>query len=349
MSELKAFITTIRPVAEVYIDMVRNGNMRICRGKDGDKVRARILVDSGKCRFRETEEFLEGCGSNSVKFPSLCEVICTARMVASGPKVFRPSLAECEAFEEVELRIPLECYAQPFPAFVIEYPEGYWVRNECRVRMSGEERAFQPGFTIINHDAESRMIALTTYGRGANSFIFAGLVGVGDHATIEDNIRSIINGSISDSGMESDDAAVDTRCLRVAMNCCMMLVNRGFKRSPETNAALIERLHAQAEKARKREGDGSRTARNNMLDAKAVPQFYQFSQVVSVRGLVGSSGAMEHTPTGRKLRPHWRTAHWKMQPHGPKNSLRKPRLVPHVMVNGDEFQGDVSQTFYQQK
>lgn len=48
----------------------------------------------------------------------------------------------------------------------------------------------------------------------------------------------------------------------------------------------------------------------------------------------------ESESTGRETRPHWRRGHWRMQPHGPKHSLRKAKLIMPMLIRKDRLSDD---------
>ena len=53
------------------------------------------------------------------------------QVAVSGPKVFRPTLDQCLAMEQVAPRIPIGDYAQPYPVMLIDLPEEYQRRRAC--------------------------------------------------------------------------------------------------------------------------------------------------------------------------------------------------------------------------
>jgi len=42
-----------------------------------------------------------------------------------------------------------------------------------------------------------------------------------------------------------------------------------------------------------------------------------------------------------ELAPHWRRGHFRMQPHGPQNSLRKVTFIAPTLVRADRLQGPI--------
>lgn len=48
-----------------------------------------------------------------------------SKLFASGPKLFKPTVEQCEAMAEVELDIPFDEYRQPYPVIIFEYPQAF--------------------------------------------------------------------------------------------------------------------------------------------------------------------------------------------------------------------------------
>ena len=48
------------------------------------------------------------------------------------------------------------------------------------------------------------------------------------------------------------------------------------------------------------------------------------------------------TGGGHTVRGHWRRGHMRMQPHGPKNSLRKLIVIKPILIHPEDYRGDGS-------
>src|SRR5262245_43717192 len=102
---------------------------RVCRFaiRDGDPF---ADVNYDRCAFKRTEMVLRGMEYlNNGRFAGAIAAYLDGMLLHHGPKVFRPTPDECDALAEIELSLPLAEYAQPFPAFQVEYPHAWRARN----------------------------------------------------------------------------------------------------------------------------------------------------------------------------------------------------------------------------
>lgn len=263
-----------------------------------------------------------------------------ANLLGVGAKVFRPTAAECFALEEIEIRLPVAEYAQPFPTFAVEFPPEYTAARRMRGTglFIGVEQQYAPVGQIVSHDPGLGLILASTITDSADETVLCGIVGDPASATMEDDLGRTLADA---EPINEDETAVQKRCCRVAMNACLLLVDRGFRKAAADPAA--ERASKELEQAKRRGAAAEEAARTRR---RVIPTEYGFVQNVNVRravrGDVGGSEAGDEAT--RRVSPHWRSAHWRMQPCGPGRSRTRRVLIPHVMVNRSRFAGEESGT-----
>jgi hypothetical protein len=231
--------------------------------------------------------------------------------LADGPKVFRPTLAQCHALENVEVRLDFEDYAQPYPALMVQLPE------------SGD---YKPFTDVICFQSENLLVfSLRTPGNVDD--IVTTIARYINRGTIEESLRRYDEDC---SGLQG----VAARALRVAVNSCLALVGHEiatgylFSKEVENDRRLACEKTERGERAR------GRLPLHVMLVA--------FQREVILHKTEGGNSGSD--PTGREKGCHWRRGHYAMQPYGPGNSLRKRILRLPVMVREDKFFGETSDT-----
>jgi hypothetical protein len=261
------------------------------------------------------------------------ELIVLGNIYKHGPKIYRPSCEECLAYEEIELSLPAVNYAQPFPTFAIELPRNYSKMRSCegtREHHSPTNEQHAPIAVITHVQLEAIFTALLF-----NTGLF--IVGHGDLTT--GTVDEAMQMNFKKDDVNETEDQLFKWAMRIAGNACLLLVDRGCKRLGHTNEKHARKLQEGIAKAGKTGQD--REAMTSQY--KALPVLYGFSQEVSVRMAIGHAPATS-TPTGRKVSPHWRCAHWRMQRFGHELSQQKRILIPHVMVNKDHFAGTTADT-----
>lgn len=230
----------------------------------------------------------------------------------NGPKVFRPAPEQCAALEQIEVRLTLEEYAQPYPALLVALPRGQ----------------YGPFNSVLCH-RHPRPYLIMTLNSDDHTNDICTTVARTDGNQIEVSIQRF------DADL-AELSQVAARVLRVACNSCLALAHYGnhlgylFPKEVENDRRLAREQTERGERARRRL-------------ALAVQQV-TFSQEITLHrterrawdGEPGCSGAQKST--------HWRRGHWHTVPHGPGRSLRKKVLYPPVLVRADLFTGDLADT-----
>lgn len=235
----------------------------------------------------------------------------TSIWLADGPKVFRPTLAQCQALENVEVRLNFEDYEQPYPALMVELPD------------SGD---YKPFTDVICFQSENLLVfALRTPGNVDD--IVTTIARYSNRGMIEESLRRYDEDC---SGLQ----VVAARALRVAINSCLALVGHEiatgylFPKEVENDRRLAGEKTERGERAR------GRLPLHVMLMA--------FQREVVLHKTEG--GHSSSNITGREVGCHWRRGHYAMQPYGPGSSLRKRILRLPVLIREDKFLGDISNT-----
>jgi len=266
-------------------------------------------------------------------------------LVGDGPKVFRPTAAECFALEEVQVRIPVSAYAQPFPTFCIEFPAEYReARRTEGIGVFGGTESYGPVAQILTHLPAIGVITGATLTDSGDGAVLCGMIGSPGAATIEDDVMRRL-GDNHTAAINDDELTTERRAVRVALNACLLLMDRGFRKVPHSDEA--ERLSRQL---RSKAKTPARVLDELRARRRAIPTGYVIEQSVDVRRIIRGnvSDAVAEDATRRRVRPHWRSAHWRMQRHGVGLTQSKRVLIPHVMVNAEDFGGSNSETFVAQ-
>lgn len=225
-----------------------------------------------------------------------------------GPKVFRPTTQQCQALEQIEVRLELGEYAQPYPALLVDLPSGYGPFESVL--------CFRPDHILIYVlNSKDHLSDITTS------------IAV-DGRPIETSLQTY-----------DDDCAADAphaaRALRVACNACLALANYGC-----TADYLYPKEVASDARLATEAGERGARARGRLATA---PYLVRLAQDVVLHHTERAE-RRPGEPTGAEMPAHWRRGHWAMQAHGPQHSLRKRILRPPVFVRADRFLGDRADT-----
>lgn len=228
--------------------------------------------------------------------------------IADGPKIFRPSQTQCDALEQVEIRLELSDYSQPYPELLIDLPEDH----------------YDPFLNIICHHSED-ILTCVLHSKGHLNDITTTIAI--DNRPIEVSLHRY------DSSIDHL-IAVAGKVLRVAINSCLALANYGchkellYPKEIERDRQLTNEQTERGQRARQR--------------LKTAINLVSFNQEVKLHKTEGTK--QSSVETGKEISCHWRRGHWCMQPYGPKALLRKRILRPPVLIRADKFMGHISDT-----
>lgn len=282
---------------------------------------------------------------------ALMELFVTAKMMAQGPKVFRPSMEQCLALAQMEPRFGCGDHKQPYPTMVVEFPERFSQLKGGRCTDDlGHEGFFRPLFCIVHHAPEVPAIVCSTSWSSGQS-----IVRTLHHHGAEQKTTTIAEvfaraatvppGSDDINEMEEDSSV---SCLRVAINALSLLFHYGHRTDPE-NPSYVERLKRHR-KVQEKRGDLKKLEQTKRDLALAV-QVCDFEQKIVLFDTHGPQRVSYNgTDLGeiRSVRPHWRRGHMRMQPHGPHSSLRKLVVIKPILIHANAYQGGGS-VFYETK
>jgi hypothetical protein len=79
-----------------------------------------------------------------------------SRLFMAGPKLFRPTVEQCEAMCQVDIDIPVTEYRQPYPVIMYEYPLAF-----CQSMAAKLGCARFPKIAVCNHAASYGAYAIT--------------------------------------------------------------------------------------------------------------------------------------------------------------------------------------------
>jgi hypothetical protein len=226
-----------------------------------------------------------------------------------GPKMFRPSAEQCAALEQIEVRLELREYAQPYRAILVELPEGKY-GTFAAVLCHRTEKLLTCVIMTKDHVGE-----ITT--------------------TIAVDGRPM---ELSISRFDDDcsnQAAEACRALRVAINSCLALVNFGCM----VEYLLPKEVERDQRTAKEQSERGGRARSRLKQSLKLVA----FSSEVVLHKSAGPPSDGAGVAGGEKS-PHWRRGHWAMQVCGKGRAERKRILRLPVMVRADLFVGKVEDT-----
>ena len=95
----------------------------------------------------------------------LFHVLSVSKAIADGPKLFRPTVEQCEALENTEIKVPFDFYQQPFPTVIIEIPREY------RQKIFELHKVESPQYIICYHDSKSKVIAVNAWFSPLNTIV----------------------------------------------------------------------------------------------------------------------------------------------------------------------------------
>jgi len=254
-------------------------------------------------------------------------------LMKSGPKIFAPTPNECEALGRVSLNVPWQDYRQPFESFAVVFPDDY-LKNKFNLPAEKE-----PGAVVSCYRPKTDK---------NECIFFAGIIGAinkvsmwfyraGVDSTPEEMMSRIFNTPVwGDCDLREDyQLELMPFCLRVFFNSCLLLAQCGTKKIGYANPEYAAKLQEKNRKANLPE----MARKNNTRELAMLPIVYGFDQHIRLFDTEGPASG--HGGDGaRTLHPHWRRGHWRNQPHGPKNELRKLMFVRPCFVNSHLFAGN---------
>lgn len=247
-------------------------------------------------------------------------LVCSvAAMLEGGAKLITPSAKDCEDLKDFKLNILAENYAQPYSGLGIILPASLtggtkdcigtivWSPGDSIVVICfGERQGTDDGGTMAYHI----------------------VIPYSSAETIEEILE---NHTVLESRdlWEAGEQRQIISMIKVMLNLCLFAVDRGVRVMP---------LDGRAEKRRRKARHDERMARLAARDAQEIIIQDLDMTVRATSPSVGGGGESD----GRRQGMHRRRGHWKMQAHGPGQTLRKRIFVQSYMVHlSDNQDGEV--------
>jgi hypothetical protein len=258
----------------------------------------------------------------------LASLYCYSRAVAFGPKVLQPSLEQCVALENTELRIPFAMYKQPFPSVIVEFPKEYRQIAAERYGVRCAEGV------IACHDAVSGCIVLSEIRSTEASMVNIMI------PTTENSIEESLRVANSNPELTAGEQTLMQAIGRVAINFSLLLTTAGVVNRGPSDPKEYQRLKRRAKEKNVRKASQAR------LMMRTMPRIIEFDQKVTfyeertVRSSTEPGRTGSHTPK----KPHWRRGHWRNQPVGPGRTESKLVFIPPVFIKSELFGGNLMNT-----
>jgi hypothetical protein len=232
--------------------------------------------------------------------------------IEEGPKIICPAFEECLALEQVEIRVPLSEYQQPFPVVFVEFPYKYYEH------LKNKTGRIAPKGAIVFHEPDCCFISIHIIYK-TNDFedISAFLDSNAQHETIEDSLNDLVNNDVMD-----EDVKLAKVVERVLLNLNMVLVSEGYRQT-----IVVEKYKNKAKKIVDRP-----------ITLIGFDQHIKLYERKTMKTVIAGDG------THKSPHPHWRRGHYRQQPYGENKSKRKRIFVKPVFVCSDSFAGDLSMT-----
>jgi hypothetical protein len=278
-----------------------------------------------------------------------------AKALAGGPKIFRPTAAQCEALEHVEARYSFKDYKQPFPVITLEIPEEYRALLNQKYGIKDS-----PKYVLVNHDDTNKFIAVSAF-YSKNNIISHITPDREEYSTIEENIvrnrerrqddireidtgRFVMPGNPELQGSSEGEFNAAENVQRLGINFAMMMslytVNVNGPLDPK-NYEIWKR----ESRAVRSGGIPTNRAIEAQQKLAASMQLIQFDQKVEfydeIEERVEVAQGIDMEKLHKSPRSHWRRGHFAMQPCGLGRRERRMIFRKPSLVRANYFLGDV--------
>jgi hypothetical protein len=239
-------------------------------------------------------------------------MLSASRWLHDGPKVFRLSAGQREALANVEVKLMLSEYRQPFPAVLVETE--------------------QPPFrsALVYHDPDCMTIVISLMTPDNLDDIIT--TGNGPKCNLERTISKFDPEARTHSGAAH-------KATRIALNACLALTHYGC----EATKALFPGEQASDRGLVARGGKSAAAAADRLLIS---PNLVTFSQEVVLHKERRATPAVDGQAgdSGREMSTHWRRGHWAKMACGVGRADRRLVFRRPVLVRADLFSGEGSAT-----
>ena len=246
-----------------------------------------------------------------------------SKCLAGGPKLLRPTVEQCEALKRVDINIAFKDYQQPFPTFMVEFPE------EFRRDLSEAYDSECPFAVVTHHKAHTIMTVALRRNQVNVSRVMSNR-----WTTIEEGLRNTI---IDDDDEEEADKVDEAQVVqRIAINFGLLMMFYGVKETGYANPEHDNLVRL----AKKKNKD--KAARAQRLLAGEI-RCIAFAQDVVAHKTRQSD---EYVPGSGTKCVHWRRGHFRNQPHGAGRTKKRIVFIKPILINSNQFVGDIADTTY---
>lgn len=334
---LQDYINRNDPVVPIYVEIGQKKGIRLERDRaDGYSFRFNwgVLSEWAKA-------FLEMVVRQESQ-SSLCEVFCLSNLFAGGLKTFEIDSKTLESFEHYDLNLAPADYHQPFPTFLIDFPEEFAKRHTTKDE-KGRDQTPLMGVLDFNKEFNSLHTIISMSNQMALTYHLD--LNTNDPTeTIEDIIKRHRGRTLTGLRQTDEDWRIGEIILRAGINVSLMTTYYGLRDLGPINPSHFNRTQDRLRRAIKRKDQGLIDVNQKAL--WKIPFCYGFSQTAplftnepSAKSAQGVSGGVSG-----HVSPHWRRGHWRRQRFGQGLSQVKVIAVPAVFVNSDMALGGSSAT-----
>jgi len=313
-------------------------------------------TNSDRDRFKDTdfqnaENMLKSLSNVSVA--NVLFLFSISKAMANGIKLFQPTPEQCLAFENTNINVAFDQYQQPFPVCVIELPTEY--KKHLKKRFANKNA---PAYIFSYKDPKHILVCSSWF--NPENIVVSNLTPRKEHKDIEAALRSTSQDATyenmeinygkkyADQIKELDkdfypeeNFSIAAIVQRLSLNFSLAMTMLGVKNCGPLNPKLLSK-HRQVLKNSK-DDDNKEKAR---LALAGTVYVVQFDQQITFYETEGKTGSVKESDSNERqsVSPHWRRGHMRLQPYGTKSKLRKLTFIKPVLVNKDNFIGDLSDT-----
>jgi len=261
-----------------------------------------------------------------------------AKALAGGPKIFRPTLEQCEALQHAEAQYSFKDYHQPFPVIILEIPKTYKELLQTKYDIQDS-----PQYVLVNHDEKNRFITVSAFYNHGNIITHI-TPDREEYKTIENSLtQNRDRRQILSKEMEKEfDAAENVQ--RLGINFAMMMSLYSVKVMGPLDPSGYKQWEKEA-KARHGNGEFTNQAKKAQAKLAAALHLIQFNQQVSfydeIEEQIEIAQGVDIEKLHKSPRSHWRRGHFAMQACGIGRKERKMIFRKPLLVRAKYFFGDI--------
>jgi hypothetical protein len=142
--------------------------------------------------------------------------------------------------------------------------------------------------------------------------------------------------------LSQQETEISNRIIRACFNANLLLTHFGARKIGPASQSLYDQLNKYCGRKTKASEE---VKEQNRIALRTLPMLYEFEQHIKLHTEEKVRIRLEPgVPTGKIIKPHWRSGHYRRQHYGVGNLLTKVIPIPTVFVNPEYFLGDKSDT-----